>query len=199
VVVYGDERYTGVITPTRFVFTTDRLVYPLRITQISVPKQTEALFYVQAPQKTDLPGRWSYQPSWTPMWKQAMDAAYPERLTPQERSWKSVVERELPKLDRGRSAAAEWRPTALEWAKKLSARDIAMVGGGFVADRTDREMTFRQLRTLRGHLREGHWLTKLRRTFPRAEMTDDLALVPAQLGGTPDEMEYVEAMPTSPP
>lgn len=66
-------------------------------------------------------------------------------------------------------------------------------------DRSDREMTFRQLRKLRGHLREGFWLTKLRRTFERGEMVDDLAPVPAQLGGTADEMEYVEAMPTSPP
>ena len=35
--------------PTRFQFTSDKLIYPLKITQISVKEKTEALFYVQAP------------------------------------------------------------------------------------------------------------------------------------------------------
>ena len=52
-----DGTYAGEVTPTRFKFASDKLVYPLKITQISVKDKTEALFYVQAPHKVDLPGR----------------------------------------------------------------------------------------------------------------------------------------------
>src|SRR5262245_50694185 len=51
-----DGTYAGDVTPTRFTFTAEKLVYPLKITQISVKDKTEALFYVQAPFKVDLPG-----------------------------------------------------------------------------------------------------------------------------------------------
>src|SRR5262249_28051271 len=44
-----DGSYAGEVTPTRFTFSSDQLVYPLKITQISVKDRTEALFYVQAP------------------------------------------------------------------------------------------------------------------------------------------------------
>src|SRR5204863_4540829 len=49
-----DGTYDGEATPTRFQFASDKLVYPLKITQISVREKTEALFYVQAPFKVDL-------------------------------------------------------------------------------------------------------------------------------------------------
>src|SRR6185436_5623585 len=52
----ADGSFAGEVTPTRFKFTSDEFVYPLRITRISVKDHTEALFYVQAPFKTDLPG-----------------------------------------------------------------------------------------------------------------------------------------------
>jgi len=44
-----DGTFSGDVTPTRFTFTTDKIIYPLKITQISVRERTEALFYVQAP------------------------------------------------------------------------------------------------------------------------------------------------------
>src|SRR5207302_11101174 len=50
-----DGTFAGEVTPTRFQFTSDKLIYPLKITQISVRERTEALFYVQAPFKVDLP------------------------------------------------------------------------------------------------------------------------------------------------
>ena len=50
-----DGSFDGEVTPTRFQFPSDKLVYPLKITQISVKDHTEALFYVQAPFKVDLP------------------------------------------------------------------------------------------------------------------------------------------------
>ena len=51
-----DGTFTGEVTPTRFQFASEKLVYPLKITQISVKEKTEALFYVQAPHKVDLHG-----------------------------------------------------------------------------------------------------------------------------------------------
>ncbi len=62
-----DGTFAGEVSPTRFQFTSDKLVYPLKITQISVKDKTEALFYVQAPYKVDLPGDNSFQYTWVPM------------------------------------------------------------------------------------------------------------------------------------
>src|SRR5207244_9144813 len=62
-----DGTFAGEVTPTRFQFASEQLVYPLKITQISVKDKTEALFYVQAPYKVDLPGELTYQYQWVPM------------------------------------------------------------------------------------------------------------------------------------
>ena len=62
-----DGTFVGDVTPTRFQFLSEKLIYPLKITQISVKDKTEALFYVQAPTKVDLPGDWTYQYTWLPM------------------------------------------------------------------------------------------------------------------------------------
>src|SRR3984885_120149 len=48
-----DGTFDGEVTPTRFRFASEKLVYPLKITQISVRERTEALFYVQAHFKVD--------------------------------------------------------------------------------------------------------------------------------------------------
>jgi hypothetical protein len=66
-----DGSYTGDITPTRFRFSSEKLVYPVKITQPSVKDQTEALFYVQAPYKVDLPGDFTYQYHWLSLLNQA--------------------------------------------------------------------------------------------------------------------------------
>src|SRR5262249_1422232 len=42
-----DGTFAGEVTPTRFQFASEKLVYPLKITQLSVKDRTEALFYVQ--------------------------------------------------------------------------------------------------------------------------------------------------------
>src|SRR5207249_2878180 len=67
-----DGTFDGEVTPTRFQFASDKLVYPLKITQISVRERTEALFYVQAPFKVDLPGDMTYQYTWMPMLQGAL-------------------------------------------------------------------------------------------------------------------------------
>jgi hypothetical protein len=56
-----DGTFAGEVTPTRFQLVSEQLIYPLKITQISVKDKTEALFYVQAPYKVDLPGDLTYQ------------------------------------------------------------------------------------------------------------------------------------------
>jgi hypothetical protein len=65
-----DGTFVGDVTPTRFTFTSEKLVYPTRITQVSVKDTTDALFYVQAPFKVDLPGEMTYQYQWVSMLNQ---------------------------------------------------------------------------------------------------------------------------------
>src|SRR5262245_10536826 len=55
-----DGSYAGEVTPTRFQFASEKLIYPLKITQLSVKDKTEALFYIQAPHKVDLEGDMSF-------------------------------------------------------------------------------------------------------------------------------------------
>src|SRR5207302_5194468 len=57
----------------------------------------------------------------------------------------------------------------------------------------------KQLKVLAGHLKEGQFVTKFRKTFTKGEMEDDLLIVPAKLGNAEDRSEYEEVLPTSPP
>src|SRR6516164_247720 len=86
-----DGSYAGEVTPTRFLFSTDKLVYPLKITQLSVKDQTEALFYVQAPFKADLQGHMSYQYQWVPM-LQAASGCTPGGLPGNGAAWLKAIE-----------------------------------------------------------------------------------------------------------
>ncbi|MBY0552062.1 MAG: DUF2330 domain-containing protein [Candidatus Obscuribacterales bacterium] len=64
----AEGAYTGEVTPTRFTFSTEKCIYPLKITQISVKNKTDALFYVQAPKEMDLAGDCSWRPSYRSMY-----------------------------------------------------------------------------------------------------------------------------------
>jgi hypothetical protein len=198
-----DGTFSGDVTPTRFTFASPKLIYPLRITQLSVAHQTEALFYVQAPQKMDLEGKWSYQLSWAPMWQQALGYAVPEKVTPREKAWRGVVEPSMRKLQtisqEASSANPQWQATKLEWAKKLDATDMRMLDGTLKYDREADPGAVGQLKLLRGHLKEGQWVTKLRKVFHKEEMTHDIEFTRATLAGQPDDMDYVYILPTSPP
>jgi hypothetical protein len=195
--------YLGEVTPTRFTFSTSQLIYPLRITQISVPDQTEALFYVQAPTKLDLPGPFSYQYSWVPMCRQALSFAVPEKVTSAERRWEKIADAELPELAQFEQAQRQknpgWQPARLEWAKQITTADIGMIEGTVRFDRESDPEAVKELKLLRGHIRQGQWITKIRRIFRRGEMAHDLEFVRARLGGALDDMEYVYILPTSPP
>jgi hypothetical protein len=92
-----DGSFAGEVTPTRFSFTSSKLVYPLKITQISVKDRTEALFYVQAPHKVDLQGDMSYQYTWVPM-LQAASGCTPGGLPGRGADWLKAIDGHIPVL-----------------------------------------------------------------------------------------------------
>jgi hypothetical protein len=251
-----DGTFAGEVTPTRFKFASEKLIYPLKITQISVRERTEALFYVQAPFKTDLPGDMTYQFTWAPMLQGALGCS--GGVPGKGEEWLKAFGPQIPALMQ-RAAALEYRfvagqratpnknghtPTTMEWARKLSKDDVAIVTGkapysekvpdpdeGFtLADGKDKERAkaickvirarlakcqkerpfgylvreapagdVKDLQQLAGHLAEGLFITKFRKTFARDEMNDDLSIVPARYNETEDTSEYEEILPSSPP
>jgi hypothetical protein len=258
-----DGSYEGEVTPTRFQFTTEKLIYPLKITQLSVKDRTEALFYIQTPYKVDLPGDFTYQYQWISLLQNAQGwyqkgVFGPKSLPGGGDDWLQAIRGQsqdlLKKADElGFAFASGQRPqagrdgrtpTTLEWARRLTASDIRiLIGqapysekvpdvdagftmadikiprrgqavrrvielrlatlqktrpGGFLVREAPAE-DIRQLRILAGHLQEGQFLTKLRKTFTRSEMDDDLLVVPAKVGRATDESEYQEILPSSPP
>jgi hypothetical protein len=143
-----DGTFAGEVTPTRFQFASDKLVYPLKITQLSVKDRTEALFYVQAPYKTDLPGDMTYQYQWLPMLQNAQGwyakgIFGTHDLPGQADDWLKATNDLRPALlKRGQELGFNFVsgqrpepnkkgqiPTTLEWAKKLTADDIKLLTG----------------------------------------------------------------------
>jgi len=137
-----DGTFAGDVTPTRFQFTSDKLVYPLKITQISVRERTEALFYIQAPFKVDLPGDMTYQHQWVPM-LQAASGCTPGGLPGQGDAWLAAFKDQIPPL-LARSRELDFQfvsgqrpgvnkrghiPTTMEWARKLNGDDIGILTG----------------------------------------------------------------------
>jgi Uncharacterized protein conserved in bacteria (DUF2330) len=136
-----DGSFDGEVTPTRFSFVSEKLIYPLKITQISVREKTEALFYVQAPFKCDLPGDMTYQYTWVPMLQGAIGCA--GGLPGGGQLWLDNFKGQIPAL-MGRANELNFRfiagqrpqpnkkghiPTTMEWARKLSTNDIAVLTG----------------------------------------------------------------------
>jgi hypothetical protein len=252
-----DGKYAGEVTPTRFAFISAKLVYPLKITQISVKDKTEALFYVQAPQKMDLAGDFTYQHTWVPM-LEAASGCTPGGLPGGGGDWLAAIKDNILDLvAKGRELDFEFRggqrprpndrgrtPTTMEWARRLTDYDLELLKGnvpftakvinvdeGFTKadilskkrgeavakvirsrlEKLNKEhpngyltreapaTAVRQLNTLLGHLQEGLFITKFRKTFTREEMNDDLELVVALLGEHEDRSEYQEILPSSPP
>jgi hypothetical protein len=137
-----DGTFAGEVTPTRFQFTSEKLIYPLKITQISVREKTEALFYVQAPFKVDLPGDMTYQYTWVPM-LQAASGCTPGGLPGKGGDWLAAYKGQIPQLlaqaqqlgfrfvsgQRPQPNNKGHIPTTMEWARKLSKSDIGIVTG----------------------------------------------------------------------
>ncbi len=195
----SDGKFEGNVTPTRFTFDSPELIYPLRITQISVRDSTEALFYVQAPTKVDLQDSFSYQFTWQPMWAQAMGFAI--KRTEQEEAWLKHITKHV--ADYSRRAAGlqvdRIQPATLEWTKKVRKQELDVIDGTAKYNRDAPKEDVDKLKILRGHIQEGQVVTKFRKVFNKFEMRDDLKLVRATAGGIPDDTLYYEIMPTSPP
>ena len=137
-----DGTFAGEVTPTRFQFTSEKLVYPLKITQISVREKTEALFYVQAPHKIDLPGDMTYQYTWIPM-LQAATGCTPGGIKGGGENWLKEFGPQIPPLlakanqlnfrfvagQRPQANNKGHIPTTMEWARKLSKSDVGILTG----------------------------------------------------------------------
>jgi hypothetical protein len=151
----------------------------------------------------DLPGNFSYQYSWAPMWLQATSYALPEKLTSQEKQWMQVVQPQLEDLNRVSAAFSRdmpgWQPARLEWAKKITPRDLDVLTGAAPFDREADADAVKNLALLQGHVRADQTITKLRKVILRDEMGGDLVFERARLAGVPDDMEYEYILPTSPP
>ncbi len=134
--------FAGEVTPTRFQFASEKIVYPLKITQISVKEKTEALFYVQAPHKVDLQGDFSYQYTWVPM-LQAATGCTPGGIQGGGEQWLKNFQGQIPGL-LARAQQLDFRfvagqrpqpnkkghvPTTMEWARKLTDEDIKVLAG----------------------------------------------------------------------
>src|SRR5262249_34244151 len=143
-----DGSFAGEITPTRFQFPSEKLVYPLKITQISVKDKTEALLYVQAPYKVDLPADMTYQYQWVPMLQNAQGwyakgIFGSNELPGTADDWLRSIKDQMPQLlQKGQALGFNFvsgqRPqpnkhgriaTTLEWAKKLTDDDIKVLKG----------------------------------------------------------------------
>jgi Uncharacterized protein conserved in bacteria (DUF2330) len=136
-----DGTFDGEVTPTRFQFTSDKLIYPLKITQISVREKTEALFYVQAPFKVDLPGDMSYQFTWTSMLQGAIGCS--GGIPGRGQEWLDAFKGQAPGViaraqqlgyrfvpgQRPQPNAKGHIPTTMEWARKLTKGDVNVLGG----------------------------------------------------------------------
>ena len=130
------------MTPTRFQFASEKLVYPLKITQISVKDKTEALFYVQAPTKVDLKGDFSYQMTWVPMLQAGMGCT-PGGIQGGGEQWLKNFGPQIPALmararelgfnfipgQRPQPGKDGCIPTTMEWSRKLTAKDVAVFKG----------------------------------------------------------------------
>ncbi|MFO0964523.1 MAG: DUF2330 domain-containing protein [Gemmataceae bacterium] len=137
-----DGTFAGEVTPTRFQFPSEKFIYPLKITQISVKDKTEALIYVQAPHKVDLPGDWTYQYTWIPM-LQAATGCTPGGIQGGGEEWVKTLGARVPALLKraqdlgfrfmpGQRPAPNGKghiPTTMEWARKLTADDVKILKG----------------------------------------------------------------------
>ena len=120
-----DGRFLGEVTPTRFAFASDGLIYPLRITAISVKKNTEALFYVQAPEEMDLKDTWSWLWSYRVMWLMSGTVCISQKqMTPAEQQELQDRQQKIAKI---KSELPGYDTTKLEWARRIGDADLAVL------------------------------------------------------------------------
>ena len=174
-----DGTFLGEVTPSRFTFQAARLIYPLRITRVSVIDSTDVQLYVLARKKMDMEGTWSFEPNFWWAWKQSMAMAYPNKLTPEDKLWLERVKNWNPRfLPAG---------SCLEWTAKLTPQRLQAIQRGPAP------------RILTGHLKPGWTLTKIRKRFQKKEMDRDINFVPASILGIEDDVEYISQLPVPDP
>jgi hypothetical protein len=108
----------------------------------------------------------------------------------------------VPDPDEGFSAADTRDPQKAEAIYKVIRERLEKShkdrpGGYLVREAPAEEL--KNLKVLAGHLKEGQFVTKFRKTFTKDEMDDDLTIIPAKLKDAEDHSEYEEILPTSPP
>ena len=96
-------------------------------------------------------------------------------------------------------AAKKHQPATLEWAKKITEKDIGVLDGKEKYNRQAPTEDVEKLRLLKGHVKQGQFVTKLRKVFSKDEMSTDLEFVRAAVGDKDDNIEYFSILPTSPP
>lgn len=116
-----DGSYLGEVTPTRFTFSTDKCIYPLKITQLSVKDKTDALFYVQAPNQMDLPDDWSWMHSYRQMY-----LTYMLGCCVNEQQQKELGTRNQWVMTK-RQSDPRFETTKLEWARKLGDAEMSVL------------------------------------------------------------------------
>lgn len=116
-----DGTYLGEVTPTRFTFSSQECIYPLKITQLVVKDKTDALLYVVAPGQMDMVGDWSWMHSYRPMYLTYMLGC---GATPEQQ--KEVQMRDQ-WLTAKRRADPRFETTKLEWAKQLGAGEMGVL------------------------------------------------------------------------
>ena len=79
-----------------FYVLVQQLVYPTKITQVSVKDTTDAVFYVQAPFKVDLPGEMTYQYNWVSMLNHVQSTMGPQDLPESSRKWMKAIDKSMP-------------------------------------------------------------------------------------------------------
>jgi hypothetical protein len=135
------------------------------------------------------------------MWSQATGFAIPEKLTPEETAWQKFVQPRLQDFARLVQQEHQKRrqPTTLEWAKKITEKDIEVLEGRRPYNRQAPPEDVKNLKLLKGHVQKGQFVTKMRKVFTKGEMDHDLEFVRAKVGDREDDIEYYSILPTSPP
>ena len=90
-------------------------------------------------------------------------------------------------------------PATLEWAKKITDKDVAVLEGKEKYNRDAPKEDVEKLKLLKGYVTKGQVITKMRKVFHKDEMSADLEFVRAQVDGQDYDIEYTSILPTSPP
>jgi hypothetical protein len=133
------------------------------------------------------------------MWAQAMSFAI--KKTAEEERWEKHIGPSLAGFQQtaDRLRGDGLQPATLEWAKRITDHDLGVIDGRVPYNRDAPPEDVKELKLLRGHVKQGRFVTKFRKRFHLREMDDDLLFVRATAADANDDTEYYQILPTSPP